>query len=256
MASSPTVIVSFFLVALLSISIRSAASFVSPATFVSSSRFSSNSGALFVGKSNDYDAQIAECKDVLVRTVDTKAEDPAVVLEALENLEKLMRVKRKAEPEKAAQEVLDNLTGDWRLIFTTGTKDTQDRFKAKINYFPLKAIQSFDATKNPPTIENGIYAGNLALLTFYGDFVFDLRKSKVEFDFDQVSILGWKIGIKKGDAAQIGASTGLGSESNVENAKKDKKAFFNWISADENIATARGGGGGLALWQRVVDSGS
>ena len=48
------------------------------------------------------------------------------------------RVKRKAEPEKAAQEVLDNLTGDWRLIFTTGTKDTQDRFKAKINYFPLK----------------------------------------------------------------------------------------------------------------------
>lgn len=23
-----------------------------------------------------------------------------------------------------------------------------------------------------------------------------------------------------------------------------------WISADEEIATARGGGGGLALWQR------
>ncbi len=52
-------------------------------------------------------------------------------------------------------------------------------------------------------------------------------------------------------AAKIGASTGLGSDSNVKNAQKDKKAFFNWISADKNIATARGGGGGLALWKRI-----
>ena len=32
-----------------------------------------------------------------------------------------------------------------------------------------------------------------------------------------------------------------------------KKPFFNWISADSEIATARGGGGGLALWQRDLD---
>ena len=50
---------------------------------------------------------------------------------------------------------------------------------------------------------------------------------------------------------QIGASTGLGSDSNVKNAEKGKKAFFNWISADADIATARGGGGGIALWQKV-----
>ena len=29
-----------------------------------------------------------------------------------------------------------------------------------------------------------------------------------------------------------------------------KKAFFNWIFADEEVALARGGGGGLALWRR------
>lgn len=102
-----------------------------------------------VGKSNricshlasttaDYDEKIASCKDVLVRTVETKAEDPDIVLQALEDLEKLMRQKRKEEPETAAQEVLDNLTGSWQLVFTTGTKSTQDRFKAKINYFPIK----------------------------------------------------------------------------------------------------------------------
>ena len=32
-----------------------------------------------------------------------------------------------------------------------------------------------------------------------------------------------------------------------------KKPFFNWISADSLIATARGAGGGLALWQRDVE---
>ena len=32
-----------------------------------------------------------------------------------------------------------------------------------------------------------------------------------------------------------------------------KKPFFNWISADGLIATARGAGGGLALWQRDVE---
>ena len=26
-----------------------------------------------------------------------------------------------------------------------------------------------------------------------------------------------------------------------------------WISADEEVATARGGGGGLALWKREVE---
>ena len=32
-----------------------------------------------------------------------------------------------------------------------------------------------------------------------------------------------------------------------------RQPFFNWISADEQIATARGGGGGLALWKRDLD---
>ena len=47
--------------------------------------------------------------------------------------------------------------------------------------------------------------------------------------------------------SQLGAALGLGAESNVENAKKGKRPFFNWINADDKIATARGGGGGLAL---------
>jgi hypothetical protein len=46
----------------------------------------------------------------------------------------------------------------------------------------------------------------------------------------------------------------LGSANNEKLADMGRRAFFDWISADDEIATARGGGGGLALWKRVVDN--
>ena len=212
-------------------------------------------GTYLHAATTEYDEQIASCNAILSKAAETKNEDPEIVLEALESLEKLMKAKRKQDKKKeVAQDVLDNLNGSWRLIFTTGTKKTQERFETKINYFPIKAVQSFDTTREPFQIQNGIYAGDFALLNFAGDFEFSLKKSKLEFNFDQITILQLPtINLKKDEAAKIGASTGLGSESNVKNAQKDKKAFFNWISANEDIATARGGGGGLALWKRIVE---
>ena len=62
----------------------------------------------------------------------------------------------------------------------------------------------------------------------------------------------FSIALQRGQAATLGAKSGLGSESNVVNAQRRQPAFFNWISANAHIATARGGGGGLALWKRVV----
>ena len=133
----------------------------------------------------------------------------------------------------------------------TGTAKSQERLGARINYFPIKAVQSFDTEAF--AISNGIYFGDFPVIQFFGDFDFNLKSRKLEFDFDTISVLGFKISLGQGQAAQIGASSGLGSESNVVNAKRDRKAFFNWIAADDSIATARGGGGGLALWKRVVN---
>ncbi len=225
--------------------------FSKPSLQISSSSSKSLSTTTAEGGTN-YEQIINSCIQTLNKAAITKCEDPEIVLQALEDLERLTRAKRKQDKDfETARNVLDNLHGSWRLIFTTGTKKTQDRFDAKINYFPIKAVQKFDTSTQPFTIENGIYAGDFALLKFAGEFEFDLKKSKLEFNFDQITILQLPtINLKKDDAAKIGASTGLGSDSNVKNAQKDKKAFFNWISADENIATARGGGGGLALWQR------
>ena len=80
-------------------------------------------------------------------------------------------------------------------------------------------------------------------------------------------MLGLRIGIKKGDAVKIGSTTGLGSEDKLSNKEEEGDGakgvasssggngtpMFLWISANEDIATARGGGGGLALWKRDAE---
>jgi hypothetical protein len=213
---------------------------------------SSSSSVAASSTSTNVDTEISDCLNVLNKAAESRAEDPELVFDALTKLEKLQRTKAKTDP-SVATNMLSALNGSWRLVFTTGTADTQSKIKGKVNYFPLKAIQSFDTSEDPMKISNGIYIGNFNVLQFFGDFDFDLKKRKLEFDFDTIQILGLKIPLQQGQAAQLGAKSGLGSEGNVELAKRNRQAFFNWISADDTIATARGGGGGLALWKRVDD---
>ena len=76
---------------------------------------------------------------------------------------------------------------------------------------------------------------------------------KLEFHFDTIELLGLlKIKLGRREIAKIGGATGLGSSNNEKLVDAVRKAFFDWISADDEITTARGGGGGLALWKRVV----
>lgn len=208
--------------------------------------------AASVSDNVDIDTQIATSKAILVKAAATKQEDSETVIQALLDLEKLQRKKAKEEGESVGQAMKTQLNGDWRLVFTTGTADTQEKY-GNINYFPIKAVQTFrTVSEEPMLITNGIFVGDFPLVKFFGEMDFDLKKRKLEFDFNELLILNLiKLNLGKGEAAKIGASSGLGSESNVENAKRGRQAFFNWISADENIATARGGGGGLALWKRV-----
>lgn len=61
----------------------------------------------------------------------------------MQGLEKAMRSKAKTDP-TVAEDTLAALNGAWRLVFTTGTVDTQKKLKGRINYFPLKAVQCFN----------------------------------------------------------------------------------------------------------------
>jgi hypothetical protein len=212
------------------------------------------------GGSSDTDtsAALQDVVALLTRAAETKSENSDDVVAALLDLEKWMRQKNKDDP-TTADATLEALTGhqkggSWRLIFTTGTMNTQKR-TGRINYFPIKATQSFNKAVDPWLIENGIYVGDFPILKFKGDFDWTLQKSgvsKLTFDFTSIKLFNFiDIQLKSGEAASLGAKTGLGSEGNVELEKRGKRAFFNWISADDKIATARGGGGGLALWMRV-----
>ena len=126
-----------------------------------------------------------------------------------QNMRKLCK-----EDEAEAEALLKNLNGDWRLIFTTGTKETQKRWGRKVSYFPIKAMQSFDTSSM--AITNGIYLGDVAVMKFFGDFDFNVKSRKLEFDFDAISLLGFKINLPKGKAAELGSATGLGSSNNVD----------------------------------------
>ena len=206
-----------------------------------------------------YDGQVEtpleDLFNILERAAETKDVDGDICVSSLLDLEKTMRKMNKNDPNVMVK-TLENLYGDWQLVFTTGTIDTQKKI-GKINYFPIKAVQSFTEDKY---IQNTIWAFGAPLIKFSGEYQWLASEkagiTKLTFDFDKLCLLealggGFTINLKKGEAASLGAKSGLGSESNVDNAKKDKAAFFNWISANRNIATARGGGGGLALWKRI-----
>jgi hypothetical protein len=116
-------------------------------------------------------------------------------------------------------------------------------------------VQQFDTSAQPMRIANGIYADDEArgqLLKFYGNFEWLVPQRRLEFDFDRIALLGaFKFDLPKGGAAELGAKSGLGSKGNTELQKAGKKPFFLWSYADDDIATARGGGGGIALWTRT-----
>ena len=199
-------------------------------------------------KDGSTDAALSLCR----AAVENRGVNPETICEALLSVEKGYRAQAKGDGGALSRSTLEKLDGAWRLVFTTGTIDTQKKV-GKINYFPLRATQTFDTRASPMAITNGIFLGDVAALKFFGSFDWLEDRRRLEFDFDAIAIFGFKIDLPKGGAEQIGAATGLGAENNVKRAESGKKAFFNWISADEEIATARGGGGGLALWRRDTE---
>ena len=76
----------------------------------------------------------------------TKAEDSDAVIDALLVLEKECRATSKADDGALSRATLAALNGAWRLVFTTGTVDMQNKLGGKINYFPIRATQTFDTS--------------------------------------------------------------------------------------------------------------
>lgn len=164
-------------------------------------------------------AEVDGAKAVLASAASSKKESSDDVVNALLTLEKANR------KDESFAKYLD---GAWQLVFTTGTVDTQKK-TGRLNYVPLvTVVQTFDFEAK--RISNGIFLGSLSLVWLFGDF--RLEGKKVSFGFDSL----WLFGNLKFD---------------LDDKGDDKQGFFLWIDADDQLATARGAGGGLALWKRT-----
>lgn len=172
------------------------------------------------------DQGVEESVEVLKNAAKTRKVATEEVLSALSIIKKA-----KIDPSP----FLDTLGGTkspgrtWMLIFTA-----QGRLE-RGNYFPVTAVQRFDAAAK--RIENGLYLGPIGCLTFEGKFSW--KKRNLAFIFEC-------IGIKVGPFGPLQISLGKGEER--EPSTKDP--FFIWFYVDEEIAVAQGRGGGIAFWCR------
>lgn len=183
------------------------------------------------------------CVKLLQQAAATRSVAPKEVFAAIRKLEK-EKLSADGWAEKLGGESSPGRR--WQLVFTTGTKQVQDALKGGKgggSYFPLIAAQRWDTPKRE--IENGVYLGHIASISFLGPWA--LQSRKMTFDFKRINIkLGpWKFGfdLKAGQ---------FGTKKAAEEGEKQKDGpFFLFIYVDDKICVARGRGGGLAMWGRT-----
>mmetsp|Transcript_21893 Transcript_21893/g.30048 ORF Transcript_21893/g.30048 Transcript_21893/m.30048 type:complete len:229 (+) Transcript_21893:47-733(+) len=170
---------------------------------------------------------------LLAQACETRDVAPDLLLDSIVFLEREQRRRRRGggggSGGGSASGDLERVSGCWQLVFTTGDKKTEKNF-GRINYFPVKAVQCFDA--QTMGITNGIFLGDFALLKFFGTFTWIDERTRLEFDFDKVAVLGLEFGFGQKEPPKVPPA-------------------FNFIAIEEKIVVARGAGGGLALWRRV-----
>jgi hypothetical protein len=223
------------------------------------------------------DEKLDACLKTLNHAAETKAEDTNAVYQALIDLEQVSRLVGQLERQGngsgsgsssssgtgsavAATTTLSSstmalqLNGSWCLVLSAGTAQTPEKLPGRVRYHPLKVIQSFDTDSK--AIAVGLFLGNFCITKLTGSFDFDATKRCLVFDFEAARILNaFTVALApRGGAARLRSARELGSVDNVANFTEQQRLqlpFFHWISADATLATARGGGGGLALWKRV-----
>ncbi|KAI3463744.1 hypothetical protein Pfo_020407 [Paulownia fortunei] len=186
----------------------------------------STTPSVLVQEQKQPNKEVEECVRVLKNAAKTRKVPPEEILQAFSVIENA-----KLDPSG----FLETLGGTkspgrtWMLIFTAEKK------LARGKYFPITAVQRFDAAGK--RIENGVYLGPLGCLTFEGRFSW--KKRILAFIFERIQIkIGplnpFEISFKGKDEREPG----------------NKDPFFIWFYIDDEIAVARGRSGGTAFWVR------
>jgi hypothetical protein len=95
--------------------------------------------------------------------------------------------------------------GEWRLVFTTGTKERQQKSGGRVNYFPLKG----DTEVRRHHFSHGHRERNIRSVGHTsgairgGTSITTRRRRKLEFEFDTIEVLGLlKIKLGRKDIAK------------------------------------------------------
>ncbi|MGB7413243.1 MAG: hypothetical protein WA902_03460 [Thermosynechococcaceae cyanobacterium] len=171
------------------------------------------------------------------------------------------------EAEKLGKKVkeahsFDQLVGNWRLRFITGTKKTQKKTGTVMGagrYLPdLITIALFYRPAEPPqassdeTFTAGTIGNEIKLLgihlTVSGPAKFLTPQNIMAFDFTRMAIRFY--GVKLFDGY---IRNGEASEARFYERKVGQQAFFAYFLINESVIAARGRGGGLAVWGREPD---
>jgi hypothetical protein len=154
---------------------------------------------------------------------------------------------------------LDQLTGNWRLCFITGTKKTRQKagivlgagryipeWVAKIQIvYSAQPVAESEKPSETGRVENSVLVGAIEL-TLSGPTKFLVNQNILAFDFTRITVkvLGKTVyqGFIRGGEAR---------EAEFFSLSVGKQAFFAYFLVEDEIIAARGRGGGLALWGRV-----
>jgi len=150
----------------------------------------------------------------------------------------------------------DSLVGKWRLCFATGTRKARQRGGIILGqgfYWPkftptyISFAETKPATDDTPArgeISNQVQLGPV-LLKLTGPAKYLGKKNLLAFDFTniQISLFGRLVYDRpiRNNKAQT---------ADFDNQPIGKLPFFAFFLATENLISARGRGGGLALWVR------
>ncbi len=175
---------------------------------------------------------------------------------ATEVVEALLQAEKNARIDKYSYS-FEDLIGNWRLCFITGTKKTRAKagivlgagrylpqlVKIELSYSPVSVeVEKLDF--QPGEIENKVTLGGLKLIVS-GPAKFFNKKNILAFDFTQMTIQLWGVKLFSGYIRD-----GQVKESKFYNESISKQAFFAYFLISKKAIAARGRGGGLAIWGR------
>jgi hypothetical protein len=176
--------------------------------------------------------------------------DAKTVVEALLQAEKVAKQEHLSYP-------VESLLGQWQLWFTTGTRKQRSGgialgkgiylpqfVQAQIGFEPADASESSAA---PLKINNQLQLGPIGFQVF-GPARYPGKKNLLAFDFTQARFVIWNKALYQGNFRGGKAQANPFHQQPIA-----KLPFFAFFLVTDTFIAARGRGGGLAIWRKIID---